>query len=76
MIDKNYEFFKKEEKKLKKIYSNEYIVICNQEVVFHDVELNKAIEFARKLEAGSYIIQRCEMDETRIVQVFHTRVTF
>lgn len=76
MIDKNYDFFKKEEKKLKEIYPNEFIVICNQEVVFHDVDLNKAIEYARTLEAGSYIIQRCETNETRIVQVFHTRVSF
>ena len=74
--DKNYIFFKKEEEKLKKQYSNEFIVIMEEKVVFHDVDLNKVIDFARELEAGTYIIQRCETNEANNIQMFHTRVTF
>jgi len=74
--DKNYIFFKKEEEKLKKQYSNEFIVIKEEKVVFHDVDLNKVIDFARELEAGTYIIQRCETNEANNIQMFHTRVTF
>jgi len=74
--DKNYKYFKKEEKNLKEKYSNDFIVIYNEEVVFHDKDLNRVIEFARSLEAGKYIIQRCETNESDNVQTFHTRVTF
>ncbi len=74
--DKNYEYYKKEEKDLIKKYPNQFIVICKEEVVFHDENLNKVIDFARELEAGTYIIQNCETDEVDKVQAFHTRVTF
>ncbi len=73
--NKNYIFFKKEKEKLKKKYPKEFIIIYNEEVVFHDKDLNKVIEYARDLEAGKYIIQSCENDDANI-QTFHTRVTF
>lgn len=74
--EKNYQYFKNEEKNLKQKYSNEFLVIYDEKVVFHDKDLDKAIEYARQLEAGKYIIQRCETNETNNVQMFHTRVTF
>lgn len=73
--NKNYIFFKKEKEKLKKKYPKEFIIIYNEEVVFHDKDLNKVIEYARDLEAGKYIIQSCENDNANI-QTFNTRVTF
>ena len=74
--EKNYKYFKKEENNLKKKYSKEFIVIYDEKVVFHDTDLNKVIEFARQLEAGKYIIQKCETNEANNIQTFHTRVTF
>ena len=74
--DKNYKYFKKEEKNLKREYSQEFVVIYEEKVVFHDKDLDKVIEYARGLEAGKYIIQRCETNEANNVQTFHTRVTF
>ena len=71
--EKNYQYFKNEEKNLKQKYSNEFVVIYDEKVVFHDKDLDKAIEYARQLEAGKYIIQRCEKNS---VQMFHTRVAF
>ncbi len=73
--NKNYNYFKKEEKNLKKKYSEEYVIICDEKVVFHDKDLNKVIDYARQLEAGKYIIQRCGTNDDNI-QMFHTRVTF
>ena len=70
--EKNYQYFKNE-KKLKQKYLNEFVVIYDEKVVFHDKDLNKAIEYARQLEAGKYIIQRYEKNN---VQMFHTRVAF
>ena len=74
--DKNYKYFKKEENNLKKKYSQEFVVICNEKVVFHDKILDNVIDYARQLEAGTYIIQRCETNEANNIQTFHTRVTF
>ena len=74
--DKNYKYFKKEEENLKKKYVNEFIIIYNEDVVFHDKDLNKVIDYARQLEAGKYIIQNCDTNETNNIQMFHTRVTF
>lgn len=73
---KNYKYFKKEEDILIKKYPNEFIVISNEEVVFHDADLNKVIEFVKGLEAGTYIIQNCETNKANSIQMFHTRVTF
>ena len=75
-IDKNYEYFKKEESNLKKKYSKEFVVIYNEKVVYHDEDLDKVIEYARGLEAGKYIIQKCDTNEANNIQMFHTRVTF
>ena len=74
--DKNYEYFKKEESNLKKKYSKEFVVIYNEKVVYHDENLDKVIEYARGLEAGKYIIQKCDTNEANNIQTFHTRVTF
>lgn len=74
--NKNYLFFKKEIKKLSKEYPNEFIVISNESVLFHNLDLNEIMNFVRELEAGTYIIQKCEIDSTNSVQTFHTRVTF
>lgn len=76
MIDKNYMFFKKEEKNLKKKYPDEYILICDEKVVFHDKNFEKVVEFAKTLEAGTYIIQQCSAVETKYIQTYHTRVVF
>lgn len=76
MIDKNYIFFKKEESKLKKDYPDEYILICNENVVFHDKKFEKVVEYAKSLEAGTYIIQQCSAVETKYIQTYHTRVAF
>lgn len=76
MIEKNYAFFKKEEKKLKKDYPDEYILICNEKVVFHDKDFEKVVEYAKSLEAGTYIIQQCSSIEAKYIQTYHTRVAF
>ncbi len=74
--NKDYLFFKKEEKRLSKEYPNEFIVISNEEIVFHNMDLNKIMEFARELKAGTYIIQKCENNKANRIQTFHTRVSF
>ena len=74
-IDKNYKYFKENLTKLKKLYPNEYVIICEEKVIFHNKDLNKAIALARELEAGKFIIQKCETNEANNIQKFPTRVS-
>jgi hypothetical protein len=75
-VDINYEYYSKNVKELKKKYSNQYVVIYEEKVVFNSKDMQKTLEYAKQLDAGSYIIQKIEMDEGRSIQTFHTRVSF
>lgn len=75
-IDKNYEFFKNNKKNINKKFANKYLIISNEEVIFADNSKDKVIEFAKELQAGSYIIQKSELSEEKQTQTFHTRVRF
>lgn len=75
-LDINYEYFKKNMKDLIKKYCDEYIVIANEAVVFHDKSRENAINFVKTLKAGTYILQKCEKEQANSIQMFHTRVSF
>ena len=75
-IDKNYEFFLKEESKLNKKYPNQFLVISNQKVVFNNKDMSEIIKYVKKKKAGTYIIQKCGTNENDNIQMFHTRVKF
>lgn len=74
-LDMNYEYFKNNKKKLLKQFPEEYVVIVGEKVVFHSKDRETAIKFVKTLEAGTYILQKCETEENN-VQMFHTRVSF
>lgn len=73
-VDKNYEYYLKNQKEINKKYNNKYIIIKDEKIfgVFCDIE--SAIQEAKKLEAGTYIIQQCI--KRKEPQTFHTRVRF
>lgn len=75
-LDKNYAYFQKHEKEFGKKYSNQYIVIVDEQVVYNSKSKELAIEYIKKLEAGTYILQRCDVDTNKNIQMFHTRVSF
>ena len=70
-VDKNYQWFEENKKELLKKYKDQYIVICEEQVLFNSDSFEKAVTFASELELGTFIIQKVESEET--VQVFHTR---
>lgn len=75
-LDKNYNYFKKNEKEFSKKYSNQYIIIVDEQVVYSTKSKELAIAYIKNLKAGTYIIQKCEKDYEKNVQMFHTRVSF
>lgn len=73
-LDKNYEFFIKHRKELCDKYLNKYVIIKDEKIVGTYETFEEALEKAKDIEAGTYIIQKCEENEE--VQTFHTRVRF
>ena len=73
-IDKNYKWFEEHKKELLKDYKNQYVVIKKQQVIFSSNLFDEAVEFASKLELGTFIIQKVEKNET--IQVFHSWAIF
>lgn len=72
--DKNYEYYISNKKELCKKYLNKYLIIKDESVVGAYETFEEALKEAKNIEAGTYIIQKCEKDEE--VQIFHTRIRF
>lgn len=75
-VEKNYSYFKENHQELTKKFPNQYVVIVNEKVVFNSKEKDKAIEYVKELEAGTYILQKCDTNKENSIQMFHTRVSF
>ena len=76
MVDKNYKYFKDNLKDLLSKYGGEFLVIQNEEVIFHNVDMNIVVNYAEKLEAGTYIIQKCEDEHAQFYNTFHSWVRY
>ena len=72
--DKNFEYFQMNRNELCKKYLNKYLIIKDEKVFGAYETFEEALNVAKDIEAGTYIIQRCEKDEE--IQIFHTRVRF
>lgn len=73
-MEKNYNYYLKNQDELKKQYENKYIIIKDEKVYGAYDNMQEAIQNAKKLEAGTYIIQECKAKKD--IQTFHTRVRF
>jgi len=73
-IDKNYKYFKDNLKALLSKHNGEYLVIQDEKVVFHNTDMNLIVAYVETLEAGSYIIQKCESEEAQFYNTFHSWV--
>lgn len=73
-MEKNYNYYLNNQKKLNQKYNNKFIIIKDEEVFGVYENLQEAIQSAKNMEAGTYIIQQCT--DNRNMQTFHTRVRF
>lgn len=73
-IDKNYEYYFQHQEEFNKKYNNKYIIVKDEKIYGVFDNLEGAIQEAKKLEAGTYIIQQCA--KRKEPQTFHTRVRF
>ena len=68
--------FKDNLKDLLSKYGGEFLVIQNEEIVFHNIDMNIIVAYVEKLEPGSYIIQKCEDEQTQFYNTFHSWVRY
>jgi len=72
--DKNYDFYLNNKKELCENYLGKFLIIKDEQVFGAYETFSEALNVAKNIEAGTYIIQKCERDEE--IQIFHTRVRF
>ena len=74
MLEREYEFYKKNEDKFLKEFRGEFIIIVGEEVVGNYKDELDAIKYANsKYEEGTYLVQ-CVDDESKLTQRYHSRV--
>lgn len=77
MLDKEYEFFKKNKEELLKKYKSLYIVIKDEKVVGSYKTQSEALKKSAQIfELGTFLIQKISGKEEDIIQHFHSRVAF
>lgn len=75
-LDKEYKFYKENQKALMKQYMGKVLVIKGGEIV--GVYENETIAYddaVSKYELGTFLIQKC-VPEAETIQSFHSRVIF
>lgn len=73
-IKRNFKYYQENKNDLCKKYLNQYLIIKDEFIYGVYQNMEDAIKDAKKLEAGTYILQKCEEQED--IQFFQTRVRF
>lgn len=75
MLEKEFQYYIKQQKELLKEYSGKYIVIVGEEVVgTYESELEAYKESQEKHKLGTFLIQHCLVGKDSYTQTFHSRV--
>lgn len=76
-LEKEFEYYIKNQKELVKKYNGKYIVIKDEKVIgSYDSEI-EAVEETSKIEKlGTFLVQKCEPGKESYTQNFHSRITF
>jgi len=74
-LQKELDFFKKNQKKLVEEYKNKFIVIKDEKIEgAYDSEIEAYTEAQKKLALGTFLIQHCVSGEDSYTQTFHSRI--
>ncbi|OFY61629.1 MAG: hypothetical protein A2Y71_03060 [Bacteroidetes bacterium RBG_13_42_15] len=77
MLDKEFNFYIKNQDKLLEKYNGRFIVIVGEEIVGDYNNLEEAYnESIKKHELGTFLIQQCLPGKESFTQTFHTRAIF
>lgn len=77
MLEKEFEYYLKNQNDLVEKYNNKYIVIIGEKVVgAYNTDAEALIDAEKKYQLGTFLIQKCTPGKDDYTQIFHTRVTF
>lgn len=77
MLEKEFEYYLKNQNDLVEKYNNKYIVIIGEKVVgVYNSDAEALLETEKKYQLGTFLIQKCTPGKEDYTQIFHTRVTF
>ncbi|OGY29312.1 MAG: hypothetical protein A3F35_01230 [Candidatus Woykebacteria bacterium RIFCSPHIGHO2_12_FULL_45_10] len=77
MLEKEYNFYLKNQTELLKKYSGKFIVIVDEKVLgAYQTEKEAFDEAIKTHELGTFLIQECTPNPDKKTQVFHSRTIF
>lgn len=77
MLEKEFQYYLKNQSELVKKHYNKHIVIVGEEVVgVYDNFEQALLDSQQKYKPGTYLIQLCLPGEENYTQTFHTRAIF
>ncbi len=77
MLNDEFEFYLKNQKKLLKEYEGKFLVIKGKKVEGALDSFDNALKWALdKYEIGTFLIQECTPGEDNYTQTFHSRAVF
>jgi len=77
MLEKEFDYYLKNQNELLKKYNNRFVVVIGNNVVDSYTTLEQALEqTAKKYELGTFLIQECTEGDRAYTQTFHTRAIF
>jgi hypothetical protein len=76
-LEKQLEFYIKNQAELLKTYEGKYIVIKNEKILgSYESEMEAYVETIKEHKVGSFLIQLCLPGEDNYTQTFHSHVAF
>lgn len=74
-LEKEFNYYLKNQDELVKRYNGKFIVIKNSQVIgAYDSELEAVEKTAEKYELGTFLVQKCEPGSESYTQTYHSRV--
>jgi len=76
-LEKEFDYYVKNQAELAKKYNGKYIVIKNQEVIgVFESEIEAVEKTSANHELGTFLVQKCEPGKDSYTQTYHSRVVF
>jgi len=76
-LEKEFEFYLKNQGEFAKKYNGKYIVIKNQEVIgVFESEIEAIEKTSASHQLGTFLVQKCEPGKESYTQTYHSRVVF
>jgi hypothetical protein len=76
-LEKEFMFFLENREKLAREHQGKFVAIKDQTVIgVYDSDSEAVEETAKKFPLGTFLVQKCDLDESSYRQTFHSRVRF